>query len=246
MRKSISPGVDPIKNVTVITGGGRGIGSAIAQACAARGDSIWVIDLGAEPPADFPADWHYYAADVSDQKAVQAACDHIVAAEGRLDVLVNNAGITADGLAVRLSAAQWEKVLQVNLNGAFWWAQAALRVMIRQRSGYIINLSSIVASTGNAGQVNYAASKAGIEAMTKTLAREYGPRGVLVNAIAPSFIATAMTDALPEAVKEEAIARTSVRRAGTPQDIAEMVAFLTSGRADYVTGQIIHITGGMW
>ena len=232
--------------ITVITGGGRGIGKAIATECATRGDTVWVVDLAPQPPEDFPASWHYYAADVSDHAAVEAACAHIVATEGRLDILVNNAGITADGLAVRLSPGQWEKVLQVNLTGSFWWAQAALRVMIRQRSGYIINLSSIVASTGNAGQVNYAASKAGIEAMTKTLAREYGPRGITVNAIAPGFIATAMTDALPEAVKKEAIARTSLRRAGTPEEIAHAVAFLTSGRADYITGQIIHITGGMW
>lgn len=235
-----------MSKVTVITGGSRGIGRAIATECAARGDSIWIIDLAPQRPDDLPDSWNYYASDVSDHAAVEAACAHIVATAGRLDVLVNNAGITADGLAIRLSPAQWEKVLQVNLTGSFWWAQAALRVMVRQRSGAIINLSSIVASTGNAGQVNYAASKAGIEAMTKTLAREYGSRGITVNAIAPGFIATAMTDALPEAVKKEAIARTSLRRAGTPEDIAHAVTFLTSGKADYITGQIIHITGGMW
>ena len=231
--------------VTVVTGGGRGIGLAIATGCAARGDTVWVIDVG-QRPAELPAALHYYQCDVRNNTEVTAASAHIIAQHGRIDFLVNNAGITADGLAVRLTPAQWTQVLEVNLTGSFFWAQACLRQMVKQRSGYIVQLSSIVASTGNAGQANYAASKAGIEALTKSLAREYGPRGILVNAIAPGFIATPMTDRLPENVKKEALARTALQRAGTVEEVAALALFLSSGGADYITGQIIHINGGMW
>ena len=237
------------QNITIITGGLRGIGRAIADVCAERGDKIWIFDVPEQHHKSvekLPRSYSYLSCDISDALAVRDAFAQVVHDEGRIDVLVNNAGITKDGMAVRFSEKDWQAVIDVNLNGSFWCAQAAVKQMMKQRSGSIVMLSSLVASVGNSGQANYAASKAGIEALTRTLAKEYGGRGVQVNAVAPGFIQTEMTDRLPEAVKEEAVARTSCKRAGRPEEVAHLVAYLTSSDASYITGQIIHINGGMW
>jgi len=232
--------------VSVVTGGMRGIGRSIAAALIQRGDIVWIFDNAPQTTVTPPDGCEYRSVDVADYTAVGNGIEEIIRAHKRIDVLVNNAGIVADGLAIRMSVDAWKKVVDVNMNGSFWCSQAVLKYMVRQRKGYIVNISSIVGSTGNPGQVNYAASKAGVNAMTKTLAREYGTRGILVNAIAPGFIATEMTRQLSADVQNAAIACTSVKRAGSPEDIAACVAYLTSGLADYITGQIIHIDGGMW
>ena len=237
------------QRVVVITGGLRGIGRAIVDQFYQSKDMIWVFDKAPcdEPlVAQLPPEVRYRSVNVAQHDVVAATMQEIYTQTGRIDVLVNNAGITHDGLAIRLKPDEWERVLQVNMNGSFWCAQAVLGIMARQRSGVIINVSSVVASIGNPGQVNYAASKAGVEAMTKTLAREYGARGIRVNAVAPGFIATPMTAKLSEKNQEAAISRTSLKRAGKPEEVAQVVAFLASPAADYITGQIIHINGGMW
>ena len=235
--------------VSVVTGGIQGIGRAIAAALRARGDTVVILDcvpkddnrVGALPPGIC-----YYAVDISNKQAVQKVMSEIVEECGGIDVLVNNAGIIADGIAVRCSQEQWQRVLDVNLSGAFWCSQTALYHMMRKRSGCIISMSSIVASTGNAGQAAYAASKAALEGMTKSLAREYGARGIRVNAVAPGLIQTPMTDALPSAVYDAACERISMKRVGLPAEVASLVCFLSSPESSYITGQIIHINGGMW
>jgi len=234
---------------TVITGGLRGIGKAIAQACAERGDTIWILDLDGQDAASvtsLPTSYNYLSCNIADQAAVEQAFAHIKQQAETIDVLVNNAGITKDGMALRFSPNDWKQVLDVNLNGTFWCSQAALKTMVRQRSGVIIMLSSLVAHVGNAGQANYAASKAGIEALTRSLAREYGKRGVRVNAVAPGFIETDLTAQLPASVREEALTRISLQRTGAPKEVAQLVLFLSSDQALYITGQTVHINGGMW
>jgi len=169
-----------------------------------------------------------------------------VSRHGRLDVLVNNAGITMDTLLVRMPLEQWERVLKVNLTGAFVCLQAAAKVMMKQRSGSIVNLASVVGSIGNVGQANYSASKAGVMALTKTAAKELASRGVRVNAVAPGFIETDMTKAIPEKVAELMRANIPLGRAGQPEDVADVVAFLCSDAARYLTGQVLHVGGGMY
>ncbi len=178
--------------------------------------------------------------------SAETACNSIHNISKNIDVLINNAGITRDGLALRLSESDWDAVLAVNLKGTFLCSQQALKRMIRQEKSYIINIASVVGIHGNAGQANYAASKAGIIALTKTLAQEYASRNVLVNAIAPGFIQTAMTDRLSPAVKDLALSRIALKRFGTADDVAQLVGFLMSGRADYITGQVIALDGGMF
>lgn len=238
----------------LVTGGLQGIGYAIAQHLHARGDQVFIFDR--LPPSDEAVDkitasgMIYVQVDIGSLPSIIAGFASVHAQlEARekqsLDILVNNAGVTRDGLALRLSEEQWDTVLDVNLKGAFFCAQQALKRMIKHNLSYIVNISSIVGSTGNAGQTNYAASKAGLCAMTKSLAFEYASRGVRVNAVAPGFIQTAMTAKLPEATVQEALARIPLKAAGTPDDIAALVAFLTSGSADYITGQVLHVNGGM-
>lgn len=246
------------KNV-VITGGLGGIGCALVSHVQQQGDTPIVIDC---LPLDNPAVGQltqagifYIAADISSADSVKKVFEQIdqyLAQQKNqnksscLDVLINNAGVTRDGLALRLSEADWNTVLAVNLTGTFLCCQQALKRMIRQKKSYIINVASVVGLHGNAGQVNYAASKAGIVALTKTLAQEYAARNVMVNAIAPGFIQTAMTDRLPEAVKDLALSRIALKRFGTPDDVAALTLFLTSGKADYLTGQVIALDGGMF
>ena len=185
------------------------------------------------------------ACDIADGDQVEAMVARCTAELGRLDILLNNAGITRDGLAIRLKPEDWQAVLDVNLTGTWLCSQAALKVMLKQRSGRIISISSIVGAMGNVGQANYAATKAAIIGLTKTLAREGAPRGVTVNAIAPGFIDTAMTQALPEKVREELKGHIPLGRLGTPMDVAHAVLFLASSGASYITGQVIHVNGGM-
>jgi 3-oxoacyl-[acyl-carrier protein] reductase len=240
---------------SLVTGGVHGIGRAIVEELSSRHDNVFVIDV-VDPTHEAVRQLHekgifYYQANVSDLQslshAFQSLNQDLDQTPGKnLDILVNNAGIVRDGMAIRLSEQEWDAVLEVNLKGAFFCAQKALQRMIKYRAGYMVNISSVVGLHGNPGQVNYAASKAGLIAMTKTLAQEYGGRGILVNAIAPGFIQTAMTDRLPEQARTQALSRIALKRFGTPHDVAAAVSFLTSGSADYITGQILEVSGGMF
>ncbi len=231
---------------TLITGGLQGIGKSIAELLHARGDRVSVFDIAPENDervrALKQAGIDYHTVDVASVYSIKQGFDKL---DGTIDILVNNAGITRDNLALRITEKEWDSVLEVNLKGAFFCAQQALKKMIRQSKSYIINISSVVGLHGNPGQVNYAASKAGIIGMTKTLAHEYAKRNILVNAIAPGFIQTPMTEKLSEHQREKALEHIALKRLGTPEDIAHLVAFLTSGNADYITGQVIEVAGGM-
>jgi 3-oxoacyl-[acyl-carrier protein] reductase len=186
------------------------------------------------------------ALDVTDAAAAAAACSDVQSRHGRLDILVNNAGVTRDQLLVRLKAEDWRKVLEINLDGVFHMTQPVAKIMMRQRSGRIVNIASVVGLMGNAGQANYAASKAGLIGFTKSLARELGPRNVTVNAVAPGFIETAMTDALGEQQRATLMSNLVMPRLGTPEDVAEAVAFLAGPRASYITGVVLNVSGGLY
>ncbi len=247
-----------MKNV-LVTGGLQGIGRAIVDHLKIRGDKLFVfdrIDITDSIVQELIAqDIAYIQVDIASVASIKAGFDQLYnlldvqsdnkEGSGALDVLVNNAGLTRDSLALRMSEADWDIVLDVNLKGAFFCAQQALKRMIKQSQSYIINISSIVGKTGNPGQANYAASKAGLYALTKSLALEYASRNILVNALAPGFIQTSMTDKLPDHIKEEVLQKIPLKRFGSSNDIACCVAFLTSGDADYITGQEIAINGGM-
>lgn len=234
---------------SIVTGGVQGIGRAIVDALHQRGDVVVVFDCAdaASAPVHLliALGIRYVAVDVSSAGAVLAAFEQLKEQGLQPNILVNNAGVTRDGIALRMSEADWDLVLDVNLKGAFLCAQQALKIMIRQQKSYIINLSSIVGLYGNAGQAQYAASKAGLIGLTKSLAQEYGSRQVLVNAIAPGFIQTPMTDTLPEDIKQKTLQQIPLKRLGQPDDIAQLVLFLTSGKADYITGQVIVVSGGL-
>ncbi|MEY2539854.1 MAG: 3-oxoacyl-[acyl-carrier protein] reductase [Verrucomicrobiota bacterium] len=239
--------------IAVVTGAGRGIGHAIAARLASEGARIACVsrtEENAKRTADelngVRADSaKAYAVDVADHAAVEKAGASILADFGKVDILVNNAGVTRDGLAMRMPVQDWDTVLNTNLRGAFSFTQSLMRTMIKQRSGRIINVSSVIGLVGNAGQANYAASKAGLIGFTKSLARELASRNITVNAIAPGFITTDMTGVLPEEVQKSIIGRIPLSRVGDPQDIANAVAFLASAEASYITGQVICVDGGM-
>jgi 3-oxoacyl-[acyl-carrier protein] reductase len=239
--------------VAVVTGSGRGIGHAIAVRLAKEGARIASVSR-TESNAQKTADEinatrtdaaKAYAVDVADAAAVQKAAAQILEDFGRVDILVNNAGVTRDGLSMRMSLDDWDTVMNTNLKGAFTFTQALMRPMIKQRSGRIINISSIAGLTGNAGQANYSASKAGLIGLTKTLARELASRGITVNAVAPGLIETDMTTVLSEEIRKAILQKVPLGKLGEPDDIAGAVAYLASPEAKYITGQVLTVDGGM-
>ena len=239
--------------VALVTGAARGIGAATALALAEVGADIAIADVTApEAAAEVVAAAEAQGvrvvtlqANIADPAAAAGVVNQAVERLGRLDIVVNNAGITRDNLAVRMSVEEWDLVISVDLSAAFHVSKAALRPMLRQRWGRIINVSSVAGVMGNAGQANYSAAKAGLIGLTKTLCREVGSRGITVNAVAPGFISTSMTAALPEQVLSAAIAAVPLGRAGTPQDVAAAIRFLALPEAGYITGHVLHVDGGM-
>ena len=239
--------------VALITGAARGIGKAIALKFASEGCDIAFTDLvidengkkTEEEIAAFGVKAKGYASNAADFEACHNVVAEVVKDFGRLDILVNNAGITKDGLMMRMSEAQWDAVIGVNLKSAFNFVHAVTPVMMRQRTGSIINMASVVGVHGNAGQANYSASKAGMIGLAKSVAQELGSRGIRANAIAPGFIITDMTAKLPEAVKEEWNKKIPLRRGGTPEEIAKVALFLGSDLSSYVSGQVIEVNGAM-
>ena len=240
--------------VALITGAARGIGKAIALKFASEGADIAFTDLvineaAEETVMEIAAFGHRvkgYASNAADFAATEAVVAEILQDFGHIDILVNNAGITKDGLVMRMSEAQWDAVINVNLKSAFNFLHAVVPGMSRQKGGSIINMASIAGQTGNPGQVNYASSKAGLIAMAKSVAKEMGPRGIRANAIAPGFIVSEMTDALPEAVREEYLKMIPLHRGGTGEDIANTTLFLASDLSSYITGQVIAVNGGLY
>ncbi len=238
--------------IAVVTGAGRGIGRAIALKFAAAGADVVCVSRTAENSEKTAAEvralgrraWAF-AVDVSDPAAIAAAAEKILAGTGRVDVLVNNAGVTKDGLLMRMSEADWDTVLDTNLRGAFLFTKAFTRTFLKQRSGRIINLASVIGLVGNAGQCNYAASKAGLIGFTKSVAKEFGSRGVTCNAIAPGFIATDMTAALDDKLKDALLKQIPLGALGEPDDIAEAALYLAGPGGRYVTGQVLTVDGGM-
>ncbi|MGV8841572.1 MAG: 3-oxoacyl-[acyl-carrier-protein] reductase [Bauldia sp.] len=235
--------------VALVTGATGGIGAACARAIVAQGGTVAVTGTRRavldELCASIGPRAKGFVCDLGDRAAVDDLAPAVEAEFGRIDILVNNAGITRDNLFIRMSDDDWDKVIEVNLTAAFRLTRAVLRGMLKRRAGRIIAMSSVVGVAGNAGQPNYAAAKAGLLGMTKSLAKEVGRRGITVNAIAPGYIATAMVDALTEAQRASAVAEVPADRFGTPEEIAAAVVFLASQEAAYITGQTLHINGGM-
>ncbi len=233
----------------LITGAARGIGKALALRFAQEGANIaftdLVIDVNGKATEEEIAALGVKVKGYANFAETQEVVKQVLEDFGRIDILVNNAGITKDGLMLRMTEAQWDAVIAVNLKSAFNFINAALPSMMRQRSGSIINMASVVGVHGNAGQANYAASKAGLIALAKSIAQEVGSRGIRANAIAPGFIETAMTAALPDAVREEWCKKIPLRRGGKVEDIANVAVFLASDMSSYVTGQVIQVDGGM-
>lgn len=240
-------------SIALVTGGSRGIGKAIALAFAKQGASVAFSDLKLDDAArelenqlsELGVKAKAYASDAGSFMEAENLVNEVVSEFGAIDILVNNAGITRDTLLMRMTEEMWDDVIRINLKSAFNLTKAAQKFMLRQRKGSIINMSSIVGLGGNAGQANYAASKAGLIAFTKSVAQEIGARNIRVNAIAPGFIETEMTAALDEDVRKQWVERIPLKRAGTPEDVADMAVFLASGMSAYVTGQVFTVCGGM-
>ena len=242
------------ERIAVVTGGSRGIGRAIALRLAQDGAKVIITYVRGKEAADEVIETiksnggeaFAYQFDVSDYEATQTAFADILDKFGKVDYLINNAGITRDALLMRMKEEDWDKVIAVNLKGAFNCIKAVVRPMLKQKFGRIVNITSVVAFMGNVGQANYVASKAGLVGLTKALARELAPKGVTVNAVAPGFIETDMTAVLPEKIKEYMLNLIPLGRFGQPEEVAEAVAFLVSDKAAYITGQVIHVNGGMY
>lgn len=238
--------------IAVVTGGAQGIGQAIATTLAQEGSDVVVADLNANRCEETVARVQELgrkamavSVNVGDWDQVKGMVDRVQKDWERIDILVNNAGITRDGLLLRMKEEDWQSVLQVNLTGTFFCVKAVLPTMSRQRSGRIVNIASIVGAIGNIGQANYAASKAAVIGLTKTVAREYASRNITVNAVAPGFIDTAMTQDLSAETKEALLNQIPLKRLGQPSDIADAVSFLCSEKAGYITGHVLHVNGGM-
>ena len=239
--------------VAIVTGSGRGIGKAIAVKLAENGATLVINDVGDSAPAEqtvseiknLNRQAMAIMADVSSSTDVSKMMETAIAAYGKVDILINNAGITRDQLTMKMTDEEWDKVLAIDLKSVFLCTRAVLRPMLKQRSGRIISMSSVVGIIGNAGQANYAAAKAGIIGFTKTIAKEVASRGITVNAVAPGFIDTPMTQVLPEERKQALMNNIPLGYLGTPRDIAETVAFLASEEARYITGQVISVDGGI-
>ena len=238
--------------IALVTGAARGIGQAIALRLAAEGADLALADLKtewldetAQKVRDLGRRAETFAVNVAEAPSVSAGVDAVLAAFGRIDILVNNAGITRDTLLLRMTEEDWDAVLDINLKGVFLMTKAVVKPMMRARSGAIVNVASVVGITGNPGQANYTSSKAGVIALTKTCAKEMGSRNIRVNAVAPGFIHTAMTDKLPPAARDAMLQLIPLGRPGEPEDVANVVAFLAGPDAAYVNGQTIKVCGGM-
>jgi 3-oxoacyl-[acyl-carrier protein] reductase len=245
----MSIAIDLTGRVAFVTGSTRGIGRAIAETLHAAGATVAVVGRSATTAGEVASAIgpraHGYACDVTDAAAIRNALAACEAAHGTIDILVNNAGLTRDNLLIRLSEAEWDEVLNANLRGAFVATQAVLKGMMKKRAGRIINITSVVGVTGNKGQANYAASKAGLIGFTKSVAKEYAGRGILANCIAPGFIDTDMTAALPDAARTALLESIPLGRLGATADIAGAVLYLASDLGGYVTGQVLVVDGGM-
>ncbi len=240
--------------IAIVTGANQGIGRTMALSLAEAGADIVAVDLYKnEQTAELVQQIEQMGrqclpaqADVSQESEVNAFVQETLSQFGRVDILINNAGITKDGLIMRMKSDDWTKVLDVNLSSMFYCTKAVARPMFKQRAGSIVMIASVIGVMGNPGQANYAASKAGAIGLTKSAAKEFASRGIRVNAVAPGFIQSAMTDALPEEVKKTYLEQVPLKELGTPQDVAETVKFLVSDSARYITGQVIHVNGGLY
>ncbi|NLW59592.1 MAG: 3-oxoacyl-[acyl-carrier-protein] reductase [Firmicutes bacterium] len=239
------------QEVAIVTGAARGIGRAIAEALAREGAKVVLVDLLPavhETATELRQTGYEVLAltgDVASFDGAQQMVDQTLEHFGQVDILVNNAGITRDNLLLRMPPEDWEKVIQINLTGTFNLTKAVIKPMIKRKTGKIINIASIIGEIGNVGQANYAASKAGVIAFTKSVAKELGSRGIRANAVAPGFIKSQMTDVLPDKVKAELEKQIPLSRLGLPEDVAKAVVFLASSDADYITGQVLNVDGGM-
>lgn len=246
---------DSHSRVVVITGGSKGIGRAVANRFAEENARLILVHYDADDSASLETlkqlsekgvEAVSYRVDVSSFKAVEELFSEIYAKFEKIDVLVNNAGITRDALFMRMTEEAWDTVLNINLKSVFNCTQSVIRAMVKQRQGRIVNVSSVVGQIGNPGQANYSASKAGVMAFTKTIAKEVAPRGITVNAVAPGFILTEMTDILPDKVKNYFMQQIPFGRMGKPEEVADAIYWLCSEQSSYITGQIIHVNGGMY